>query len=315
MIEGTVAITDFGWYEFLSRLDNLDEVNFWTPSSYWSFKAEINSPFFFKLKAKYKNAICGFGIFTRYSKLPDWLAWDSFQIRNGCPTLETMRDRIGRIRERIDYQGSKSKNEIGCILIAQPVFFSEKEWIKGPQDWPSANLRPKKYNLSEGEGKRIWEECLNRIPSESIKEKSTGVFAISDVSIRYGIPQLIQPRLGQGIFRVSVIEAYSRACAITHEHSLPALEASHIKPFSKNGPHEVSNGILLRADLHRLFDQGYITITTDHKLEVSRYLKQDFENGKTYYPLHGQQISLPSSISDRPNDNFLSWHNENIYRK
>ena len=61
------------------------------------------------------------------------------------------------------------------------------------------------------------------------------------------------------IFRVAVMDAYARACAVTHEHSLPALEASHIQPYAKNGPHDVRNGILLRADLHRLFDQGYVT--------------------------------------------------------
>lgn len=314
-MEGTIAITDYGWYEYLSSLGNLDEVNFWTPSAYWSFRGEIGSPFFFKLKARYNNAICGFGIFTRYSKLPDWLAWDSFQTRNGCPTLDAMRERIGRIRDRIDYQGPKSKNEIGCILLAQPVFFSEKNWIRGPHDWPPANLRNKKYNLSSGEGLRIWNECLERISPSDVPKQISDIPVVSDVSVRYGTPLLVQPRLGQGIFRVSVIEAYSRACAITNEHSLPALEASHIKPFSKNGPHEVSNGILLRADLHRLFDQGYITITTDHILEVSSNLKQDFENGRTYYPFHGKQVTVPHLNTDRPHVDYLMWHNENIYRK
>jgi len=81
---------------------------------------------------------------------------------------------------------------------------------------------------------------------------------------------LIRPRLGQGAFRVSVTEAYNRACAVTQEHSLPALEAAHIRPFAKEGPHEVRNGLLLRADLHRLFEQGYLTVTPNHRLEVIR---------------------------------------------
>jgi len=313
-MEGTIAITDYEWYEYLSSLGNLDEINFWTPSSYWSFRGQIGSPFFFKLKARYNNAICGFGFFTRYSKLPDWLAWETFQNKNGCPSLDSMQKRINMIRERIDYKSSKSKGEIGCILLAQPVFFDKQNWIKGPKDWPPANLRNKKYNLSEGEGLRIWNECLERI-SPKIQEKSLiSESIVSENSPKYVAPQLFKPRLGQGIFRVTVIEAYSRACAITHEHSLPALEASHIKPFSKNGPHDISNGILMRADLHRLFDQGYITITPEYKLEVSQHLKSDYENGRTYYPLHGEQISLPVSNNDKPNIDYLIWHNENIYK-
>ncbi|HEY8423583.1 MAG TPA: HNH endonuclease signature motif containing protein, partial [Clostridia bacterium] len=66
---------------------------------------------------------------------------------------------------------------------------------------------------------------------------------------------------GQGAFRVLVTDAYNRQCAVSGEKILPALEATHIKPYSKEGPNDVKNGILLRADIHKLFDAGYITIT------------------------------------------------------
>jgi putative restriction endonuclease len=97
-----------------------------------------------------------------------------------------------------------------------------------------------------------------------------------------------------------VTDAYGRACAITSEHSLPALEAAHIRSFAQDGPHEVANGILLRADLHRLFDKGYVTVTPDHRLEVSSRLKADYSNGRSYYPLSGQAVRLPATPRDRP---------------
>ena len=50
--------------------------------------------------------------------------------------------------------------------------------------------------------------------------------------------------------------AYSSACAVTREHSLPALEAAHIRPFAEEGTHEVSKGLLLRSEIHRQFDKG-----------------------------------------------------------
>ena len=96
------------------------------------------------------------------------------------------------------------------------------------------------------------------------------------------------PRLGQGTFRVSVTDAYGRACAVTGEHSLPVLEAAHIRDYARDGPHEVRNGILMRADLHRLFDKGYLTISPEHRLEVSSRLRADYANGRSYYPLQGQ---------------------------
>jgi putative restriction endonuclease len=137
---------------------------------------------------------------------------------------------------------------------------------------------------------------------------------VREDSPRYGTPQLVAPRLGQGIFRVAVMDAYGRACAVTQEHSLPALEASHIQPYAKDGPHDVRNGILLRADLHRLFDQGYLTITPEYRLEVSPRLKEDYQNGRSYYPLHGSSVVVPATAADAPNVDFLRWHNDRVYR-
>ncbi|NLY75367.1 MAG: HNH endonuclease [Firmicutes bacterium] len=48
----------------------------------------------------------------------------------------------------------------------------------------------------------------------------------------------------------------------------------NIKPYSQNGLREIRNGLLLREDLHTLFDQGYPTVTKDYRMEVSRLCKQ-----------------------------------------
>lgn len=130
---------------------------------------------------------------------------------------------------------------------------------------------------------------------------------------RYGAPQLVAPRLGQGTFRVAVLEAYSRACCVTGEHSLPALEASHIRPYALAGPHAVSNGLLFRADLHRLFDKGYITVTCELRLEVGTRLRNEFQNGRTYYPLHGTELNVPTVVPLRPSFEYLQWHNEHAF--
>ncbi len=119
---GTIAITDYGWYAFLSARPHLSEVNFWTPSARTGFRAEPFSPFLFKLRAPH-NAICGFAWFAQYARLPDWLAWDSFGAGNGCASLEEMRRRIRDIRSRIRYDEVTGSDEIGCIQLVQPTFF------------------------------------------------------------------------------------------------------------------------------------------------------------------------------------------------
>ena len=115
--------------------------------------------------------------------------------------------------------------------------------------------------------------------------------------------------MGQGAFRVEVTDAYARRCAITGEKTLPALEAGHIKPYAKNGPHEIRNGLLLRSDLHNLFDLGYLTVTLDHRVEVSKRIREEFDNGRHYYALHGQSLAvLPQHEKSRPAPEFLEWH-------
>ena len=111
-----------------------------------------------------------------------------------------------------------------------------------------------------------------------------------------------------------VTEAYDRRCAVTGEKTLPVLEAAHIRPYAESGPHLVSNGLLLRSDLHTLFDRGYITVTPALRVEVSRRIREEFENGREYYKHHGQPLAVkPGSPHDRPARDFLRWHTESRF--
>src|SRR5438309_1748593 len=64
-------------------------------------------------------------------------------------------------------------------------------------------------------------------------------------------------REGQGTFRVRILDAYGRRCAVTGESSEPVLGAAHIQLYLGPASNHVQNGIALRADIHRLFDGGY----------------------------------------------------------
>ena len=186
-------------------------------------------------------------------------------------------------------------------MIAQPIFFRVGDWVQQPKDFHRAIQQGATYDLTVGEGKRIWEECLLRARGSDVGVSQAPVS-------RYGAPTLVTPRLGQGIFRIGVTEAYGRACAVTTEHSLPALEAAHIRPYAEGGEHAISNGLLLRSDIHRLFDKGYVTITPDYRFCVSKRLKEDFDNGRSYLPFDKSRIHVPERPDDRPDAKLLDWH-------
>jgi putative restriction endonuclease len=310
---GTVAITDTDWYRFLLAHPEIAEVNHWKPSARRGFRALPFSPLLFKLKAPH-YAICGFGWFAQFSVLPDWLAWETFGLGNGCSSFEAMKARIAEIRQRIRYDLATGSDDIGCIQLVSPVFFPPEAWIPQPADWHIRTQTPTRYDLTTGEGRRVWEACLAVAAQLPARVTATGPSVVLGPTARYGSPVLVQPRLGQNTFRIAVLDAYGRACSVTNEHSLPALDAAHIRPYSESGPHEVRNGLLLRADLHRLFDKGYLTVTPELRLEVGKRLKHDFKNGRSYYPLHGSTVRLPASSVLNPAPEFLSWHSQHVFR-
>ncbi|MCB1045392.1 MAG: HNH endonuclease [Acidobacteria bacterium] len=305
-MQGFLAPTDFEWFQFLAGIEQLDEVNFWRPNNKALKAISPNEPFLFKMKSPH-NAIGGFGIFVRYSYLPDWLAWESFGFANGASNLDEMRRNIGAYKNRTGNRETHS-GSIGCIMLANPVFFPQELWIRQPADWERNIVQGKTYDLTIGEGKRIWTECLAR---------AQGMWQypgqIEEQVARYGDETTITPRLGQGTFRVLVTEAYQRTCAMTTEHSLPVLEAAHIKPYALGGTHSVNNGLLLRSDVHRLFDKGYVTVAPDYRIEVSNRLKDEFHNGKAYYPYHGSKLLLPRDPTNHPNARLLEYHQNEIY--
>ncbi|HOO41627.1 MAG TPA: HNH endonuclease [Syntrophales bacterium] len=300
-----IGITDYDWYDFLASMQGLDEVNFWQPSASTTFQAiSPGEPFLFKLHSP-NHFIVGGGFFAHYTRLPVSLAWSAFEEKNGARSLAEMRRRIEKYRRTQPDKGADY--EIGCILLEQPFFFRRNDWIPAPADWSANIVRGKGYDTATGEGKRTWDAI-------SLKLSLSAISPIEDGRARYGEPTVITPRLGQGSFRVIVTDAYGRRCAVTNEKTLPALEASHIKPYTESGPHDVRNGILFRSDIHRLFDKGYVTVSEDYRFEVSARIKEEFENGRDYCALHGNHILLPRDENYWPHKQYIRWHQENVFR-
>ena len=201
-------------------------------------------------------------------------------------------------------------------MISAPIFFNENEWVAPPSDWAKTGIQQgKTYDLQLGEGRRVFLECLEKAkdgthywnvePEDKISE---------NVIPRYGNSISVRPRLGQGLFSIEVRNAYNGACAVTNEHSLPVLEAAHIRPYARGGAHRIDNGLLLRRDLHSLYDRGYVTITPDYVFRVGDSLRNEFKNGRSYYGLNGSSINIPSNIIWHPNKELLDWHVQSVFK-
>lgn len=309
-----VGVTDGDWFRLLASQPDLEEINFWQPGGNRSFGAiSPGELFLFKLHAP-DNFIAGGGFFTYSTLLPVSLAWETFGIGNGATSLLEMRSRIEKYR----HEAAKPYEDytIGCILLSQPFFLRQDEWIEQPADWHKSIVQGKTYASDSINGRRLMEQVQEALQlHEAILRPANGrkKERAQEAKARYGAPTLVRPRLGQGSFRIVVTDAYSRRCAVSGERVLPVLEAAHIRPFGQGGMHEVQNGILLRSDLHTLFDRGYITVTPKHDLEVSKRIHEEYDNGKEYYALHGRRILLPKHLVDAPTEENLQWHNENIF--
>ncbi len=293
-----VGVTDDDWFRFLAG-KKPDEVNFWRPGASQTAWGPVppGAPFLFKLHSP-NDYVVGGGYFVKHTTLPLSLAWLAYEEKNGTESQSKLREAI------IHYRREAVKEPdpvIGCTLLAEPFFLERQDWVRVPKAWPKNIVQGKTLDSEDGDmGSEIWEGVFVRVGRENPRTSEAP---------RYGSPQLHTPRLGQGTFRVLVTDAYRRRCAMTGEKTLPVLEAAHIKPYAENGPHQINNGLLLRSDIHILFDRGYIGVDQDLKVRVSGKLREQYQNGKVYYMLEGERLrALPDHAMDQPAREYLEWH-------
>lgn len=126
----------------------------------------------------------------------------------------------------------------------------------------------------------------------------------NEADARKRILTAIARRQGQGKFRNSLKVAYDSACAVTNCTVLQVLEAAHIKPFKGEHTNHVQNGLLLRADIHTLFDMGLVGIDPGTWTVVVHH---SIRSG-SYSEWHGTSVRLPKEPAHRPNHTALRQH-------
>ena len=128
---------------------------------------------------------------------------------------------------------------------------------------------------------------------------------MGDVGAERYSKQLVRPN--QPMFRVMLLSTYEKTCAITQTQVVPALEAAHIRPYSYDKMDKVRNGLLLRADIHRLFDEGYIGVDTSNMETVlsPRLI------GTNYEQYERTPLVLPTNQELQPSAQLLDEHRRN----
>lgn len=309
-----VGVTDGEWYRFLAARD-ATEVNFWQPSGGRRFGAvERGAPFLFKTHYgdEVSNQIVGVGFFSGSVPLPVSRAWEIFGEGNGCADEIEMRRRISKYRRAPI--GPAEDPEIGCIMLHDVVFAEPADALPAPADWPKNIVQGKSYDLTEPGGSVI-EQMLEALLARHGWPDDTGSRLVPGAV--YGQDRLARVRVGQRAFQALVLDSYGRRCAVTGDKIVPVLEAAHIRGVSRGGENRVDNGLLLRSDVHTLFDRGYLSVHPDRLgLMVSRRLRSDFGNGEEFYAREasGATITLPKRRVDRPAREFLEWHADTLFK-
>ncbi|HLK15888.1 MAG TPA: HNH endonuclease signature motif containing protein [Fimbriimonadaceae bacterium] len=199
---------------------------------------------------------------------------------------------------------------VGCIILGEPTFFEERDWIPTPPDWAGNIVKGRTYSTSTEIGAMLWNEVQARLAGYVPRPAANMVREAAQPSLEmYGRPALVRPRLGQGSFRLMTLDNYRHTCCITGETTRDVIEAAHILPVSRGGEHRLDNGLALRADMHILYDRGLLAIDPNYRVHVSPRIRHQYHNGVVYYTHEGQQLRvLPDDAPSRPNRDFLDRH-------
>lgn len=311
----TLGVTDNAWASYLRAHEGITEANFWVPSGRnFMGRASPDEPFLFKTKAPV-NALVGGGFFVRFWELRVSEAWAAFGEGNGVASEDELRRAIQRYRAR---NGSPAEPDptIGCIILRNLFFAPVGEELASPPRWGRNIVQGKTFDAADPDWAYV-DHAFRAFQGGARVDIAwdSDLVGVDLDAQRYGEPVLTRHRLGQGSFRLAVLDAYRRRCAITGSRMSPVLHAAHIRPYAAGGRHVVANGLSLRSDMHTLYDRGYISVDPQYRLRVSPRLAADFGNGVELYSreARGDRIVVPGSADERPDRTALEWHLSEVF--
>ncbi|MFL9871495.1 HNH endonuclease [Paraburkholderia megapolitana] len=292
-----IAPTDLDWFERLRSVPTGRSVNFWTPTP-WSVKGlGVGNRLYFMLKAPIRK-IGGYGVFRRYTEMTASEAWQTYGRGNGVDSQADLIAKIeGFVQKRASRRVSSINPVIGCIELEGIVTLDDDRFVSPEpfgHPFPQEIVKIKYFHEPDRLASGLGESLLNR-PFELV---------IGPVSRK---PSQRKERKSQSAFRQQILHNYGYRCCIYGESVVELLEAAHIQPYVNEQSNHPQNGLCLRVDLHRLFDEGLLAVSDEFTLMVSPRLANT-----SYAGLQGGKLTLPANASAHPSSEALALHRESF---
>lgn len=185
-----------------------------------------------------------------------------------------------------------------------------KPWLPGllPASNVGAKVEPKLAKLLGLSGETLTSvsgPTRELLEQEAKAAEASGSFSpTNEIDERHRVLATIIRRRGQAAFRNSLIKAYGGRCAMTGCDALDALEAAHIIPYRHESINAISNGLLLRADIHTLFDLHLIGVDqTPRRITLAPSLRES-----VYSEIHGSPLATTCIPAPEASTESLAWH-------
>jgi hypothetical protein len=181
-----------------------------------------------------------------------------------------------------------------------------QEWSSDSRAWQERRPWKQRLDIFEQVGDGLWRIRAGSPTSAKMAEfpspEAEGGYVAYDPSTvddaREKVLSLMTARLGQRAFRNKLVINYENACAISRCRTGYVLEAAHVTPYIGVKSNVLPNGILLRSDIHTLYDLGLLAINPDsHAVELNERLTSE---GSDYAVFQGETIfkaKIPPSKS------------------
>jgi len=147
---------------------------------------------------------------------------------------------------------------IGCLFVRDVRFFPADRTADPPPQFARNIVQGKSYDLADPSVAPYFADLLRLTLGTAVELDFSRPW--HQPGPVFGDPRLAPYQLGQQSFKAVVLDSYRRRCAISGTHIPPVLQAAHIWPVTKGGEHRLDNGLLLRSDIHTLFDRGYLGV-------------------------------------------------------
>jgi putative restriction endonuclease len=225
--------------------------------------------------------------------------WFNFGKGNGVNSIDEL---FSRCSSYVDKNSTNTyldnNHEIGCIVLENPVFLEEDNFFR-PEDY-GFNFAPQIVKLKY---------FNSDFPMLSKDKPYKDNFVLISEDLTEDSNQKSKKRYGQSEFRYKILKAYDFKCCVTNETCVEVLQAAHIQPYVNDNSNHIQNGLCLRSDIHKLFDEGLIAIDDDYKIIVSSLL-----TNSEYHKLNGLKLNLPKVHSMYPSLYALQKHRTSLFR-